>query len=355
MKMAKETDPNLFSPSTKEIIATQAGFICAFPACGVLTSGPSEEGTNSVARTGMACHISSRKPGGKRWDASMKPIQRRSTDNGIWMCYKHGKLIDADEARFTTEILHKWKELSVKVVKLMHETGVEYSHALNLAKNANLTRQELVFGKTLVDENLLIGNALHDSFVPIAWGKDLNNSIRDFLIENARNAVMHGGATEVRIIIDGNNIEMIDDGSLFSVRGLATSASKNGGAMAVRHLLNKHEENIIFSSYRKSKYNHVVISLIQQLDDVEKITPCTITVSRTQFKKGVPKYELEETCNELYVLLPKFLTRSDFGHYSNIDYLKKEKRQIIFISEQLSTGMVEQIQDLYPGSKVVNL
>ena len=35
--------------------------------------------------------------------------QRRSPDNGIWMCRLHGTAVDAKDSKFTVELLHKWK------------------------------------------------------------------------------------------------------------------------------------------------------------------------------------------------------------------------------------------------------
>ncbi|QAU44189.1 hypothetical protein XH91_01670 [Bradyrhizobium guangzhouense] len=58
---------------------------------------------------GQAAHITAAAPGGKRYDASLKPEERRAANNGIWLCQLCAKLIDTDEARFTVELLHKWK------------------------------------------------------------------------------------------------------------------------------------------------------------------------------------------------------------------------------------------------------
>ncbi len=38
------------------------------------------------------------------------PEERRAASNGIWLCELCAKLIDADEARFTVEVLRKWKK-----------------------------------------------------------------------------------------------------------------------------------------------------------------------------------------------------------------------------------------------------
>jgi hypothetical protein len=59
---------------------------------------------------GQAAHITAAAPGGKRYDASLTPKERRGASNGIWLCQLCAKLIDTDEARFTVDLLRKWKQ-----------------------------------------------------------------------------------------------------------------------------------------------------------------------------------------------------------------------------------------------------
>ena len=46
---------------------------------------------------------------GPRYDPAMTREQRRSADNGIWLCQLHAKAVDSDYATFTAERLHQWK------------------------------------------------------------------------------------------------------------------------------------------------------------------------------------------------------------------------------------------------------
>ena len=54
----------------------------------------------------MACHIAAAAggPGARRYVKEMSADERASVENGIWMCYTHGKVIDTDEA-FAGELL----------------------------------------------------------------------------------------------------------------------------------------------------------------------------------------------------------------------------------------------------------
>ena len=104
--MARRDD---FSERTKNQIAKRAGWLCSFPACRVPTVGATSSGDGEI-NIGTAAHICAAAPGGPRYDANMSPDERRSANNGIWMCRDHGKAIDSDDPQFTVELLHEWKK-----------------------------------------------------------------------------------------------------------------------------------------------------------------------------------------------------------------------------------------------------
>ncbi len=58
---------------------------------------------------GVAAHICAASPGGPRFDASQTKEQRKSIENGIWLCNGCAKLIDDDEARFPVQELVRLK------------------------------------------------------------------------------------------------------------------------------------------------------------------------------------------------------------------------------------------------------
>lgn len=104
-----------FSKRTKSVLALRASYECSL--CKVSTVGPSDEASNAVTIIGVAAHIAAAAPGpgARRYDHSMTPEQRRSIDNGIWLCASCSVLIDRDEARFSTQNLHE--------LKLSHEAS----------------------------------------------------------------------------------------------------------------------------------------------------------------------------------------------------------------------------------------
>jgi hypothetical protein len=97
-------DRSDFNSTTKNALAKRAGNMCSFPGCNAITEGPSSESDMSVSKTGMACHIyaAANGPSARRVDVKMTAEELTDISNGIWMCYRHGKLIDTDEATSVT-------------------------------------------------------------------------------------------------------------------------------------------------------------------------------------------------------------------------------------------------------------
>lgn len=98
-----------FPSNVKEALAKRSAFRCNFQPCGAYTIGPSDNSSASSASVGVACHIDGAAPNGPRRDPSMSSMDRRSIDNGVWMCQTHATLIDADTTQYTAVLLKQWK------------------------------------------------------------------------------------------------------------------------------------------------------------------------------------------------------------------------------------------------------
>lgn len=97
-----------FPTPVKELLAKRVAQRCSNPGCGHPTSGPQDDPAKAV-NVGVAAHITAASAGGPRYDAAMDPAQRRSADNGIWLCQTCAKLIDNDELRYPVAKVRDWK------------------------------------------------------------------------------------------------------------------------------------------------------------------------------------------------------------------------------------------------------
>ena len=118
--MANKRDD--FSLSTKDLLANRVGRKCSNPSCRKLTCG-ANDATEKITNIGVASHICAASKGGPRYDASMTQEERKSFENGIWLCQSCSKLIDADTVRYPKELLVSWKKVAEELAILEVETA----------------------------------------------------------------------------------------------------------------------------------------------------------------------------------------------------------------------------------------
>lgn len=106
-----------FLKFVRELLARRVGYRCSNPNCRVLTAGPGDSADGTVD-VGVAAHITAAAKGGKRFDPHLTKEERRSAENGIWLCQIHAKLVDDAPERFTVELLREWKRLSEQAARL---------------------------------------------------------------------------------------------------------------------------------------------------------------------------------------------------------------------------------------------
>ena len=97
-----------FSKATKTLLAGRAAFSCTVPSCRRVTIGAAN-GHHGIINVGEAAHITAALPGGPRYNPDMTPEERRSADNGIWVCRDHHAVIDQDDPAYTVDLLRAWK------------------------------------------------------------------------------------------------------------------------------------------------------------------------------------------------------------------------------------------------------
>lgn len=112
-----------FSQAVKDLLANRVGWKCSNPNCRKATRGAGLE-INDVINIGVASHITAASQNGPRYDEKMTTQERKSYENGIWLCQSCSKLIDSDVNRYTVEKLKKWREISEQMAVLDLEDGV---------------------------------------------------------------------------------------------------------------------------------------------------------------------------------------------------------------------------------------
>jgi hypothetical protein len=92
----------------KITVAARVNNRCLNPACRAPTSGRQVDPAKAL-NVGVAAHITAASPDGPRYNSGLTSDERKHANNAIWLCHNCGKLIDNDQARFTTEEIRNWK------------------------------------------------------------------------------------------------------------------------------------------------------------------------------------------------------------------------------------------------------
>ena len=100
-----------FSQQTLDILAKRVGIRCSNPSCRKLTTGPRSDSAK-IINIGVGAHITAAAPGGPRFDPNSSGEERKSPDNGIWLCQNCAKLVDNDPERYPVNILKNWKQFA---------------------------------------------------------------------------------------------------------------------------------------------------------------------------------------------------------------------------------------------------
>ncbi|WP_405119923.1 hypothetical protein [Pseudomonas leptonychotis] len=141
-KKAMHSGRDGFSTKTIHMLRDRAGNVCSHPGCHVHTHGSKAE-LDGVFSVGVACHIKAAAPGGPRYDPDQSPEQRKHYVNGIWMCQTHSRLIDADDSRYSVEVLEEWKRLAeLRANDMVNKRAFTESELSNAARTESVALLE---------------------------------------------------------------------------------------------------------------------------------------------------------------------------------------------------------------------
>jgi hypothetical protein len=97
-----------FTKKIADELAKAVCYRCSNPDCRRPTAAANES-QDGITILGEAAHICAASPGGSRYDPTQTPEERKSKDNGIWLCRLHARVIDRDERTYTVQLLEEWK------------------------------------------------------------------------------------------------------------------------------------------------------------------------------------------------------------------------------------------------------
>lgn len=143
--MAKSSRDN-FSSSIKLILAKRASFLCSNPDCGKPTGFP-DTNPNKANSIGEAAHICAASKGGKRYDENQSPEERRSIENGIWLCSFCATIIDQDADRYPKDLLKEWKK--------SHETSLASGSFIPAPPSVEMTTLDGLDLKAFPEKNFV--------------------------------------------------------------------------------------------------------------------------------------------------------------------------------------------------------
>jgi hypothetical protein len=119
--------------TTIKRLFAKSGNQCAMPRC----TAPIIVGAIPV---GQICHIRARSKKGPRYDATMTADERNAYANLMLLCRTCHRLVDADEATYTPELLTEIKEI--------HERSADCEITPKVAREAELLFATLITSKT---------------------------------------------------------------------------------------------------------------------------------------------------------------------------------------------------------------
>ncbi|KAB0672440.1 hypothetical protein F6V30_07720 [Oryzomonas sagensis] len=161
-----------FTDKTKRVLAERAGQQCSNPNCGHSTAGPSDADSKKSTLLGKAAHITAAAEGGPRYDAKLTSEERKSPENGIWLCAECADRVDKkeNEHQFPVELLKHWKQFNESV------TGTDYA---SLQDRAHYPVRKL----RIVDFGGVIGDiTINFGALTLFYGTSkLNQSVCDLL------------------------------------------------------------------------------------------------------------------------------------------------------------------------------
>jgi len=110
-----------FTLSIKLQLERSTQMKCSNPSCRIST-------VSGRSNLGEAAHICAASPGGPRYDSNMSSEERKSFDNGIWLCRNCASLIDKKENEhlYSRVVLKTWKREAESIGREISDPSPSY-------------------------------------------------------------------------------------------------------------------------------------------------------------------------------------------------------------------------------------
>lgn len=198
-----------FDKPTKGVIARRVNYMCSIPYCPLFTQKPHPADTEDVLNLGIAAHITAASEGGPRFDPTMTPEQRKSANNGIWLCEKCARVIDLAPELYTVELLQHWKRLAEE--KTARRSSCSGDTIAQIINDVNIAMdklgQFLEYEATVPDPFLLYN--VYDFNTRVKKGTERYNKIRAKYIREVSPCVEYA-VTRCRSVL-GDSDEIIKE------------------------------------------------------------------------------------------------------------------------------------------------
>lgn len=130
-----------FLEQTKRDIAGRVNYRCSNPTCRKFTQKPNSTDTEKFLNLGEAAHIKAASPDGPRYDSGMTTKERKSANNGIWLCRECARTIDLEPEAFCVDTLLTWKRLAEQ--KAVRESAVREDVVLSIIDDIDIAINKL--------------------------------------------------------------------------------------------------------------------------------------------------------------------------------------------------------------------
>jgi len=257
--MAKGRDD--FDKLVADTLMKRAAFICSNPDCKRQTIAPSRIDSRKFIYIGKAAHIAAAAEGGPRFEKSMSSEERKSIDNGIFLCSNCADMIDKNNGiDFSVELLHDWK--------ITHDSRVGSNLNKLIQKQdqpaqvVNVTSNNQSGGVTAG----VVVEAVHSDFISDNdWDVVKNDMLDNLKSDRAKHDIL------IPKLADTNHQGSIDDS--YQLNSSWTSLQDRNSHLQISagsKIENKKEISLISNWYQMRRKTNLNMSAVRRVEFINE-------------------------------------------------------------------------------------